>query len=173
MRKFLLFAALAALFVLPAIGSAVRAAPKDGTLSIKNGDGMVFINGSGAVIAQVEKVFKPGGITLTDIVEEGSGATFTGCEWSKETETASGVGTVTYCRGTNIRFKLIGGQYKLRITNAKGINLSAVGRSRVDQVHLDGDGEALGDDDGTFSFDGDLPYKSLPNKLDKFQLGSS
>ena len=180
MRKFIPLLAVCALFALPAVSLAfpsLAGNQKDGTLSIKNGDGMVYVNARGAIIGQVDKsVGKKGGIVLTDFKEDdGSGATFTGCEKETETETESGEGTITVCRGTKIRFKLIGGTFRIRIRNGKGIDLSAVGRSKPDQVWLDGDGdEADSDgDDGKFSFNGE-PHESLPDKLRKtYQLGSS
>ena len=175
MRKILL-AALAALLLLPAVAFADREAraTKAGTLSVKDGDGMIYINGKGALIGRIDKVQR---IILVDVVEdEGSAPSFTGCDGGsgKEKSTEDGDGTYTVCRGAKIKFKLIGGTFRMRINGGTGIDLSVVGQTKADQVQLDGDEDAELDfdyNDGTYSFDGDS-YRSLPDKLKKFQLGS-
>lgn len=175
MRKLRVVAALLALLVVP-VALAVQSAQKDGTLSIKDGDGMVYINGRGAVIGQIDKVQK---IVLVDVREEdGTPFTLTGCDSGslKEQSTVDGEGLHTTCKstkGAKIKFKLIGGLFRMRIIGGRGIDMSVVGRTAPDRVELDGTG---GDDpeisdDGTYSFDGE-PYKSLPNKKQTFQLGS-
>ncbi len=177
MRKFLLFAALAALLAVPAVGSATRAAPKDGTLSIKNGVGMVFVHANGAIIGRMDK----GKITIVDLAEsDGTEPIVRGCDSGEKTN--SGDDNIRVCSGKNIRFRVIGGRYRLRILKGVGIDLSAVGRSASKDpkegvelngagiTDIDGDGTLVGD--GTFAFDDDAP-KSLPDKATYFQLGSS
>jgi hypothetical protein len=180
MRKFAPVVALAALLAVPAIALG-GASAKEGTLSITNGDAAtVYMDGRGASVGRVDKVQR---IYLLDVVEDdGSGITLTGCDGGsgKEQSTEDGEGSFVFCKGSNIKFKLIGGKFKIRITKAKGLELSVVGRSARSEanpkrVHLEGAGDVDADgdgsfDDGLYSFDGD-PYKSLPDKLRKFQLG--
>jgi hypothetical protein len=174
MRTFALLAALIGLLAVPTGSLGSRASTKDGTLSVKEGDGLVSINGRGAVIGRVDRVVK---ITLTDFKEDdGSGPAFTGCESMTQEKQDDGDGTVSVCSGKGIKFKLIGGTYKIKIVGGRGIDLSVVGRSEPDKVQIDGDGDIYDDlklpiEDGMYSFDGE-PYRSLPNKLTKFQLGS-
>jgi len=166
MRKSLVPIALAALFLLPAGALATRgAALKDGTLSVKGGVGMVYVNARGAVIGRVDKATR---ITIIDFVEDDGGLpVLQGCD-TPETAGATddGEGIKTSCSGNKIRFRLLGGKYSIRISGAKGIDLSAVGKGKVE---LRGQ-EGLSDD-GTYSVDGGEP-KSLPEKLAKFTLGS-
>ena len=109
MRKSLVPIALAALFLLPAGALATRgAALKDGTLSVKGGVGMVYVNARGAVIGRVDKATR---ITIIDFVEDDGGLpVLQGCD-TPETAGATddGEGIKTSCSGNKIRFRLLGG----------------------------------------------------------------
>lgn len=167
------------LLAVPAASLGGASATKDGTLSIKDGDGMVFIWGTGAIIGRVDKAER---IFLLDVQEEdGSGLTITGCDFGsgKEKSTEDGEGSYAVCRGAKIKFKLIGGKFRIRISGAKGIDMSVVGRTdgkdpeKGERVTLDGDGneDEFDGNDGTYAFNDDDP-QSMPDKLKKFQLGS-
>ena len=167
MRKSLVPIALAALFLLPAVALATRgAALKDGTLAVKDGVGMVYVNATGAVIGRVDKATR---ITFIDFAEDDGGPPIlTGCDWDSESAgpTDDGDGVKKYCSGTKIRFRLLGGKYSIRITGGRGIDLSAVGKGKVELRGQEGSSE-----DGTYSVDGGEP-RSLPDNKKSFPLGS-
>jgi hypothetical protein len=138
MRFLLTFAVLAAL-ALPAGSAARERTPNDGTLSVRDGRGVITVAARGAVIGS----FAQGRMTIADPLEgDGTGPIVSGEEFHK------GIDEKTdFYRGTKVRFRLIGGYFKVRIKGS-GINLSAVGKGTLT---LDGAGTA---DDGSFSING-------------------
>jgi len=167
MRRILLLPALVGLLALPGASNAVRLAPGDGTLSVRDGLGMVYLSARGAVIGRVDKAKK---VVVTDLSElDGSEPLLKGCDerdYDKEEKT-------TLCKGKKITFRVIRGKYELRVVG-EGIDLSAVGKGKVE---LRGDGELDWDDDkslddGLYKFDDDK-WQSLPDgpKAKKLQLG--
>ncbi len=172
MRKFVPLLVACALFV-PAAALALPSLAgntKDGTLSVKKGDGMVYLNARGAIIGRFDK----GTIRVTDLSEDdGTDPVVKGCDdWSKDKDATD---NVKVCSGKDVRFRVVQGKFKVRITRGVNIDLSAVGRSDKNQVELDGSGEAdvdgdgASDPDGTYSFN-DAELKSLPDKKDTFTL---
>ena len=157
MRRLLTFAVLASALALPVGAAARERGANDGTLSIKDGRGVFTIQGRGGVIGS----FAKGSVLINDPVDgDGTGPIVTGDEWSKDkTDTATQWG------GTRVRFRIIGGYFKV-VVKGRGVNLSFVGKG---SVILNGAGT---DDDGSYSVNGSdfnlIPAFPLP-----FQLSST
>ena len=130
MRNAAIIVLLAGLLAAPAAASLVARASDEG-LSVNDGRGLVWIEAKGALIGRLDK----GQITITDLtpLDQNDPVVF-GCEevWFR--------GPADVCRGENIRFRLIGGRWRVGIRGA-GIDLSAVARGRV---LLQGDGIRTG-----------------------------
>src|SRR6059036_2900450 len=146
MRRLLTFAMLAAL-ALPAASAARSQGASDGTLSVRDGRGTITISARGGVIGS----FAQGRVTISDPVDgDGTGPIVTGDDWSKDRDA-----TTTTWGGTRVRFRIIGGAFKIRVTG-RGINLSLVGKGTVT---LKGAGT---DDDGTYAVNGEQ-YSPIPS----------
>jgi hypothetical protein len=146
MRRLLPFAVLAALLV-PAAATARTSGVTDGTLSVRDGRGIVTIQGRGAVIGS----FAKGAVTITDPIDgDGTGPIVNGDDWSKVRSD-----TTTTWGGTHVRFRNIGGTFKI-VLRGRGLNLSFVGKATVT---LDGAGT---DDDGTYAVNGG-DYSPIPD----------
>jgi opacity protein-like surface antigen len=146
MKFLLLTAALLALGV-PAAASASHLDPADGTLSVRDGRGSFTITARGGVIGS----FVRGRVIITDPVGgDGTGPIVSGDDWHRDRSD-----TTTVFGGTRVRFRLIGGTFKIRVVGT-GVNLSVVGRGAVT---LNGQGT---DDDGSYSLNG-AEYASVPN----------
>ncbi|MEP6908959.1 MAG: hypothetical protein ABI896_00855 [Actinomycetota bacterium] len=161
MRK-LLVPILLALLV-PATAFARQPTPPpgpSGTLSIREGRGIVQLTARGSITGRLR-----GRIAITDPNPYDSkrpvvyGATRTIYKSEK---------TVVYI-GRNVRFRLIGSQYTVRL-DGKAIFMSAVGRG---QGLLNGDGDAQAGVfyDGVWSLN-DEPYHSLPDDPTAFDLAA-
>jgi hypothetical protein len=136
----------------------------DGTLSIRDGRGTVVVHARGAVIGQLTKFERNGKLVIEDpIAGDGSEPVVVGADWVRE----RGDGTPVY-GGKAIRFRLIGGRFVLRVTNAVGLHLSVVGRGRVT---LDGAGSVVSGVgyDGVYSLNGE-EAESLPDEPTSFPL---
>jgi hypothetical protein len=146
MRRLLTFAVLAFALALPAGAVARPRGANDGTLTVKDGRGVITIQGRGGVIGS----FNRGSVTINDPIDgDGTGPIVTGDEWSREkTDTA------TVWGGTKVRFRIIGGTFRI-VVRGRGINLSFVGKGNV---ILNGQGT---DDDGTYSVNGS-DYNLIP-----------
>jgi hypothetical protein len=156
--------ALLALLAL-AIPVAGLAAPRtgEGTLSVEAGHGRVVIQARGGIIGRVER----GTITVYDLTPEDT--SFPAVSGDDLPQRFLGDSGVQY-RGRGMRFRLIGGAYKIILAGG-GIDLSAVGNG---YVILQGEGV----DPGTYSLDGEdcraaeAKCKPLPEKQSRFKLGS-
>jgi hypothetical protein len=154
MRRLLPVAVLALALALPAGVAARPSGSSDGTLSVKDGRGIVTIQGRGGVIGS----FAKGSVLINDPVDgDGTGPIVTGDEWSNEkTDTA------TVWGGKGVRFRIIGGTFRI-VVRGRGINLSFVGRG---SVILNGYGT---DDDGSYATNGGdynlIPAFALPFAL--------
>jgi hypothetical protein len=138
MRKlFLIVLGLAA--VLPAGAHAATGAIGDGTLSVVDAHGSVAIQARGAVLGRVAK----GSVMIADLTPDDSSDPSV---WGWETAVPRLDGSTTY-RGDKMRFRLIGGSWKIVVKGA-GIDISAVGRGKV---WLNGDSV----DSGVYSTAGD------------------
>jgi hypothetical protein len=166
MRRLVCFSVLALGLAIPATGFALTGlggSDDDGTLSVKAGLGKVTLNPfNGSAVGRVQR----GSIRVTDpVASDGIGYDFFGsCDERDRDRTTS----TTTCKGTNLRFRAIGGKFQIQLRGT-GIYLSAVGHG---QVGLDGRGEdPTIDTDGTYSLN-DGPYKSLPDFGATLQLAA-
>jgi len=156
MRRLLTFAVLVALAV-PATSAARSRGVNDGTLSVRDARGTITIAARGGVVGS----FAQGRVTITDPVDgDGTGPIVTGDEWSKERSE-----TTTTWGGTRVRFRIIGGAFKIRISG-RGINLSVVGRGTIT---LNGAGT---EDDGSYATNGS-DYTLIPDFLFSFPLSAT
>jgi hypothetical protein len=148
MKRLLPIAALVAL-LLPSLGTATTRNAGDGTLSVRDGRGKFVINARGGVIGS----FVRGRVIITDPVDgDGTGPIVSGDDWHHD----RGDTTDIY-GGTKVRFRLIGGSFKITVIG-RGVNLSVVGRG---SVTVNGEGTL---DDGSYSVNGAdyLPVPSIP-----------
>ena len=156
MRALLTFAMLVAL-ALPATSAARHQGASDGTLSVQSGRGAITISARGGVIGS----FARGSVRISDPIDgDGTGPIVTGDEWSNERDA-----TTTTWGGTKVRFRIIGGSFKI-LVKGRGINLSLVGKG---SVTLDGAGTA---DDGSYSVNGG-EYLAIPTLSFIFPLSST
>jgi len=156
MRRLLTFAVLLAL-ALPAASAARSRGPSDGTLSVKDARGTIVISARGGVIGS----FAQGKVTIFDPIEgDGTGPVVSGEEFHREIDAQTDV-----YRGTKVRFRIIGGAFKIRV-QGRGINLSLVGKGNV---VLNGAGTGA---DGTYSVNGDT-YSVIPDFLFSFVLSAT
>ena len=155
MRRLLTLAVLALGLALPAGADARPRAADDGTLSVKEGRGVVTIQGRGGVIG----TFNKGSVTINDPVDgDGTGPIVTGDDLPPIEHSD----TMTTWRGTKVRFRIIGGRFKV-VVRGRGINLSFVGKGNI---ILNGYGT---DDDGSYAINGGdynlIPAFALPFTL--------
>jgi hypothetical protein len=161
MRRLVGFTVLALALAIPAFAFAAIDLSDDGSLSVKNGFGKVTLSPfNGSALGRVGK----GVIVVTDpVLGDGGSYDLWGCERQKDL-----TDHVTRCAGTNLRFRVVDGRYKVTLAGT-GINLSAVGRG---QVSLDGRGEDPAvDSDGFYALN-DGPYRSLPDSEKTLSLVS-
>ena len=162
MRLFLTVALLVAL-ALPAASAARTSGPNDGTLSVRDARGLITIQGRGGVIGS----FAQGRVTISDPVDgDGTGPIVTGDDFPPIERSE----TTTTWRGTNVRFRIIGGRFTIRVQGRR-INLSLVGKGNVT---LDGRG-SIDDglaDDGTYSVNGG-EYLAIPDFALSFPLSAT
>jgi hypothetical protein len=158
-RKLLvLFTLLALVAVASASGGRPRQASQ-GTLSIKDGKGMVQLSARGSTIGR----FKSGKVTITDPNPyDARRAVVLGAD-----RTVRRGLRVTVYSGKDVRIRIVGWLAHVKI-EGRGIHLSTVGSGRGT---LEGKGDpATGVFyDGVWSLN-DEPYTSLPDDLTAFQL---
>jgi hypothetical protein len=141
---------------LPAGASAVRELPGDGSLVVDNARGLVAVRARGGVIGR----FDSGRLIVDDPVEgDGSGPVVYGADRSRDL----GPHTTLYI-GEDIRFRLIGGLYRVQI-QAVGADVSAVGRGTIT---LDGSGFA--EQPGRFQINGS-GWQPMPDDVTRYTLG--
>ena len=148
MQRFVIVLAAAALVALPASAAAFVRGGGDGTLSIKNEAGSVTLRvTNGAFIGRLER----GALTITDANSaDGTGPIVTG----NASRIDRGPDRTSYI-GTRLRFRLIGGSFRLRVRGI-GISLSAVGKGTI---VLEGSATAV--DPGSYSLNG-ADYAPIP-----------
>ena len=159
MRRLLPLAVLSLALALPAGSAARERGANDGTLSVKDGRGVVTIQGParGGVIGS----FANGSVRIVDPVDEdGTGPIVSGEEFHRE------IGDTTdIYRGSKVRFRIIGGTFRI-VVRGRGINLSFVGKGNV---ILNGFGT---DDDGTYATNGS-EYSPIPDFAFPFVLSAT
>jgi hypothetical protein len=154
---------LVLLLVLLAVPAAALSSPlpqpQDGTLSVREGRGMVFVNAKGSITGRFEK----GKLTVIDLNPFDSKRPVV---YGASKTTYRGAKTTIY-QGRNVRFRLIGAHYQTRV-EGRGIFLSAIGRGRG---IIDGAGDAQAGVfyDGVWSLN-EEEYHSLPDEATGFQL---
>lgn len=166
MRRTLLFTLLAALAV-PAAALASQAAPGDGTLSVREGEGTVQLQLRGAILGRIGS----GSLWIDD---PKAGHCDGPLVWGADVESTRAVfvnGEIELrCiyTGTNIRFRLVGGDHDISIVRGRDVAISAVGRG---MAFLKGRGAFTGLPDGTYSVDG-RDYVSLPDIGREIEIGT-
>jgi hypothetical protein len=168
MRRLVWLTALVVALAVPAVAFAFTGdGQDDGTLSVKAGVGKVYLNFNGSAVGRVHD----GSIRVNDpVAADGLGFEFSNCDVKKDLSdtTATKGDTIRVCRGDDIRFRAIGGNYKIAIAGA-GINLSAVGHGTTSLNGAGDDPNVVSD--GLYSLN-DGPYKSLPNFPTPFPLAA-
>ena len=152
MRTLLALLASAAL-ALPALAWATSGAADDGTLSVKNGDGVIFVVARGTIIAGCDKCR----VSIVDpSPDDGAPAVVTGADAHKDVSDTHDIYS-----GTNIRFRLVGGLFKIKVSGT-GIDLGVIakGWGRI---------QANDSNTGTFSVNGAAP-RLLPSEREVFTL---
>ncbi|HTZ04323.1 MAG TPA: hypothetical protein VMB53_01055 [Gaiellaceae bacterium] len=154
MRRLALICASSLVLAVPAAGLAASASPGDGSLVVKNGSAPKGVPVITLVIkgAAIGRVTGQGTIVIDDATPQDSyGPEVTGWDTHKDS------GTATRWVGVGMKFRAVGGTYKITIYGS-GVYLSAIGQGRV--VSLAGiPDQATGD--GVYSFNDD-PFRSLP-----------
>ena len=161
MRRRLALVVLASLAV-PAAAIASQNAPGDGTLTVRNADGVVRLTLRGAVLGKVGS----GRLEVVDPDVDCDQLLVWGEEDAAERERQGRDGErrlLCIFKGTSVRFRFIGGQHDVRISG-RGIWVSAVGTGRV---YLRGSSRRT---DGVFSINGER-FASLPEDGDAFRVG--
>jgi hypothetical protein len=160
LSRLLTFAAVAALaLAATAAALAVRAPVEDGTLSVRDGKGVVLLRMKGGVIGR----FARGKLTVTETGDDANRVVVLGEEKSRDISPRT-----TVYSGTNIRFRINADRRIVVKLDATKINLSAVGRG---DGALDGRGDP-GQGiyfDGSYSLNGE-DYRSLPDERFPFAL---
>jgi hypothetical protein len=147
MRRLLTFAVLAFALALPVGAAARERGANDGTLSVKDGRGVITIQGRGGVIGS----FGQGRVQISDPIDgDGTGPIVTGDDLPPIEKND----TTTIWRGNKVRFRIIGGAFRV-VVRGRGINLSFVGKANVS---ISGAGT---EDDGSYSVNGS-EYNPIP-----------
>ena len=157
MRK-LFILCLILLSVPTAAYSAKPPTPANGTLSIREGRGVVTLNARGSFTGRLR-----GKLTVTDPNPNDSKRPVV---YGASKTVFRGLKTTIYS-GRNVRFRLIGAQYRIRM-EGKAIFMSAIGRGKGT---IDGAGSTQANIfyDGVMSLN-DEPYHSLPDDATEFKL---
>jgi hypothetical protein len=143
MRR-LLLTLLVALAVVPAAATAGPRVPGDGSLVVRHAYGKISISGRGTILGRLDR----GSLLVVDYnVDDSIEPQVTGAE---NVMPGGDQGKWIY-RGDNIRFRFFGGRYKLVLTSASGVDISAVGRGTVVVV---GQGPSWMSSYGDYSVDG-------------------
>ena len=159
------FAVLVFLVAVSAAASAALAVSTvDGELSVDAGRGKVTVDARGGIIGR----FADGKVSIQDLTPDDA---FTPVVFGDELPPVPLANGAVIYRGTNVRFRLVGGRYRVSVS-AVGIDLSAVGNGFV---WLESDGSRF---PGTYSLDGDdcrlarAKCKPLPELRTRFKLGT-
>ena len=155
MRTILAVFASAAL-ALPALAWATSGAADDGTLSVKNGDGVIFVAARGTIIGACDHCR----VSIVDpSPDDGAPAVVNGAETHKDVSDTHDI-----YAGSDVRFRLVGGFFKVRISGT-GIDLGVVAKG---WCRL----QAYDSNTGTFSVN-DAPDRPLPADREIFVLTST
>lgn len=164
MRPTLLVVLLAALAV-PAAALAVRAAPGDGTLSVREGEGTIQLELRGAILGRIGS----GSLWIDDPKAghcDGPLVFGADLQTSKVVFVKGEFELRCVYTGTNMRFRLVGDDHDVSIVRGREVSISAVGRGKG---FLKGTG---GLTDGTFALDA-REYVSLPDEGRRITIGTA
>jgi hypothetical protein len=145
-----------ALLALPALAWAASSAADDGTLSVKNGDGVIFVVARGTIIGACDRCR----VSIIDpSPDDGAPAVVDGAETHKDVSD-----THDLYFGSDVRFRLVGGFFKIRVSGY-GVDLGVVakGWGRI---------QAYDSNTGTFSVNAG-PRRLLPADREVFTLVST
>jgi len=155
MRTLLAVLASAALAV-PALAWAASSTVDDGTLSVKNGDGVIFVVARGTIIGACDRCR----VSIVDpSPDDGAPPVVDGAETHKDVSD-----THDLYLGTDIRFRIVGGIFKIRVSGY-GVDLGVVAKGWVRILAYDSN-------TGTFSVNG-APRRLLPADREVFTLTST
>jgi hypothetical protein len=158
---------LLAILALPTAALAAQAAPGDGTLSVREGDGTVQLQLRGAILGRIGS----GSLWIDDPKNTDCAAQLVWGEDDTETRAVFSNGEFELrCvyTGQDIRFRLVGGMHDISIVRGRDVAISAVGRGTG---FLKGRGALSGLPDGTYSLDGG-DYVSLPDAGRQLEIGT-
>jgi hypothetical protein len=156
MRRIVFVCACLAVLAVPAAVSAMRDAPGDGSLVVKDGSGprgnvpVVALTITGAAFGHVEG--------LGRIVIDGGNPEVTGAAWRKDSPQSQ---TAQIWGGTDFKFRAVGGHYTILIYGS-GVDVVALGTGTVTLTGLADSPSA----DGTYSLNGG-DFHSLPGQTTK------
>jgi hypothetical protein len=166
MRRALCFSLLVGLLV-PAAALAEQMVPGDGTLAVRNGDGMLRLDLKGVALGRMAS-----GVLEVEVSLErdcdGADVSVMGAEREREdVKWVDDETPVWLCRFVDrrggLRFR-ISGQQVIRFKFMRNLNLSAVGRGTA---RIRGNGDAP----GSYSLNGD-DFTLLPDELESLTLGA-
>jgi len=144
----------------PATALAIELLPGDGTLVVDNAQGVIVLNVRGGVIGRLDQ----GTIEITDpIVGDGLAPKVYGYQQRIQ---LPGVRRFQYSGQSDMRFRLIGGLYRIRIAG-QGIDLSVVGKG---SVLLDGSG--FSEQQGRFQLNGGS-FQAMPDEATRYSLAQT
>jgi hypothetical protein len=157
------FLALLLALVVPATVAAHAAAPGDGTLSMRNGEGSLGLTLRGVAIGKMSGVLEVDYESCSDLLVYGAGAAA-----APVRETESGfLKTVCVFRGEGMRLRLTGTQHEpltLRVKRGEQLFLSVVGSAA-------GWVKGAGPTPGQWSLNG-AEYVTLPTERTPFKLAA-
>jgi hypothetical protein len=154
MRR-LLVLAVAAVLAIPALAWAATRAVDDGTLSVRNADGVVFVSVRGTLIGTCDNCH----VSIVDpSPDDGAPPVVSGYEDHNVVSD-----TRDLYAGKDVRFRLVGGFFKIKVAGY-GIDLAVVakGWGRI---------QAYDSNTGTYSVNG-APRRPLPADRQVFTLTS-
>ena len=155
MRTVLAVFASAALAV-PALAWATSGAADDGTLSVKNGDGVIFVSARGTIIGACDQCR----VSIVDpSPDDGAPPVISGEERHIDVSDTHDIYS-----GSDVRFRIVGGIFRIKVSGY-GIDLGVVakGWGRI---------QAYDSNTGTFSVN-TAPRRLLPADREVFTLTST
>lgn len=124
MRRLVVFVTLLALATPFAASAAVRA-PGDGTLSVRDLTGYISVRAKGGVIGRCDEC------TLVLNEQLGADEIAPVVSGAEKTEDTDDDGARERFEGKDLRWKVIGGAFRMVVRNGSDVDLSLVGKGRV------------------------------------------
>lgn len=166
MRRLLLVILLVSLAA-PSAALALRRAPGDGTLAVRNGEGFLRLDITGAVIGRLDA----GRLELVSpSVDDCNQWDVWGADRTRSRSLRDGTTTCVFAvfprTSEPIRFRVVLDARETLAIRGSGFSLSAVGQGN-------GFIRGAGDLDGVFSLNGDRFFRSLPDAGLRFTLSAT